>query len=311
MQFELSNGKKGAILAISGSILWGIMGAVCQHLLQGKGVSALWLVNMRMFFAGMLLLLMDYAIYRKDFFAVWRGTKNVVQMLVFSFVTIMAVQFTYLSAVNHMNAAMATVFVSLAPIATIMWVCIREHHLPFFSELICCLMAVLGAVIMATHGDFTSLAVSETGLWWGLALPFAGVVYTCQPGYLMQNYRPSNVTGWGLFLGGLVLLPLVRPWEMTVEPDMDLVLSTAYTIVFGTAVAFWTFLASLQYIKPHIAAIYELVEPLSAILLSVWLLGVLFEGPEMLGTAMIIAPVIYLSLWKPKKTGKMLGERQY
>lgn len=299
----LSDGKKGAVLALSGSILWGIMGAVCQHLLQGKGVSALWLVNMRMFFAGILLLLMDYAIYRKAFFEVWYGTRNVVQMLVFSFVTIMAVQFTYLSAVDYMNAAMATVFVSLAPIATIIWVCIREHHLPFLSEFICCLMAVLGAVIMATHGDFTSLAVSETGLLWGLALPFAGVVYTCQPAYLMKNYRPSNVTGWGLFLGGLVLLPLIRPWELPVEPDMDLLVSTAYTIVFGTAIAFWTFLASLQYIKPHIAAIYELVEPLSAILLSVWLLGVLFEGPEMLGTAMIIAPVIYLSLGKTGVAG--------
>ena len=48
--------SKGAFLAITGSLLWGIMGVACQYLLQDKGISAIWLVNMRMFFAGIILL---------------------------------------------------------------------------------------------------------------------------------------------------------------------------------------------------------------------------------------------------------------
>ena len=63
--------SRGAFLAITGSLLWGIMGVACQYLLQDKGISAIWLVNMRMFFAGIILLLADYFIYRKDFLAVW------------------------------------------------------------------------------------------------------------------------------------------------------------------------------------------------------------------------------------------------
>ena len=106
------------------------------------------------------------------------------------------------------------------------------------------------------------------------------------------------MTGWGLLLTGSVLLPIVQPWTITetVEMDTFTILNVVYTVLFGTAIAFWTFLASLQYIKPQIAAIYELVEPVSAILLSVWLLDVLYQMPEFLGTMMILCPVLYLSL---------------
>lgn len=295
---EMNSARKGAVLAITGSILWGIMGAVCQYLLQDKHVSPIWLVNMRLFFAGIILLALDYGIYHKSFFDVWFTRKSMVQLLIFSFITVMGVQFAYLSAVQHMDAAMATVFVSLAPVMTIFWVCARDKQWPVASEMLCCISAVVGAIIMATHGEFTQLAVSEIGLLWGILLPFAGVVYTVQPGCLMKNFRPSNVTGWGLLVSGVTILPFVKPWELPVEPDFGMVSATAYTVVFGTAVAFWTFLASLRYIKPHIAAIYELIEPFSAIMLTVWLLGVRFELPEMIGTAMIILPVVYLSMRK-------------
>ena len=253
-----------------------------------------------MFFAGIVLLLSDYFMYKKDFFAVWHGRKNILQMLVFSFITIMWVQYAYLTSVEYMNAAMATVFVSLAPIATILWMALRSRRLPQLHEAICCISAVTGAAVMATHGDMTTLSVSEEGLIWGIMLPIAGVVYTVQPGYLMKSFRPSNVIGWGLLLGGTLLLPIVQPWTTDIEMDAFTVFNVAYTVLGGTAIAFWTFLASLQYIKPHIAAIYELIEPVSAILLSVWLLGVVYELPEFIGTVMILCPVVYLSLLQKK-----------
>lgn len=290
--------SRGAILAISGSLLWGIMGVVCQYLLQNKEVSAIWLVNMRMFWAGIILLLADYVIYRKNFFSVWSGKKNIIQMLIFSFITIMSVQLLYLLSVQNMNVAMATVFVSLAPIMTLLWLCLRSRKLPKRFEALCCTSAVLGSIIMATHGEFTSLSVSGIGILYGITLPFAGVVYTIQPAYLMKNYRPSNVTGWGLLVGGCVLLPFVQPWHLPCEMDIYAWSAVVYTVVFGTAIAFWTFLASLKYLEPHIAGIYELLEPLSAIILGVWVLDVMFEVPEWVGTTLIMLPIIYLSLYR-------------
>ena len=201
---DVSPGKKGALLAITGSILWGIMGVTCQYLVQNKGLPPIWVVTVRMFFAGLVLLGADYFIYKKNFFAPWKGMKNIIQMLIFSFITITWVQYVYLSAVRHMNAAMATVFVSLAPIATILWMSLRSKSMPKFYEIICCISAVTGAVVMATHGDMTTLSVSETGIIYGIMLPIFGVIYTVQPGYLMKRFRPSNVTGWGLLLAGTV-----------------------------------------------------------------------------------------------------------
>ncbi|MCR5176791.1 MAG: DMT family transporter [Anaerovibrio sp.] len=294
---RLPAGQKGAILALTGSILWGIMGVSCQYLLQYKGVPALWLVNIRMFFAGIILLVADYMIYRKDFLAIWKGKKNIIQLLIFSFISIMWVQFTYLASVEHMNAAMATVFISLTPIVVILWVSITKHHLPRFYEIVCSASAIIGTIVMVTHGNMLSLSISEEGFLWGIILPVAGVIYTVQPGYLMKHFRPSNVVGWGLLIGGTALLPVVQPWDIsqTVTIDLYSIANLVYTVIFGTALAFWTFLSSLQYIKPYIAAIYEMIEPISAILLSLMILGVLYELPEFIGTLMILCPVFYLS----------------
>ena len=85
---DVSPGKKGALLAITGSILWGIMGVTCQYLVQNKGLPPIWVVTVRMFFAGLVLLGADYFIYKKNFFAPWKGKKNIIQMLIFSFITI-------------------------------------------------------------------------------------------------------------------------------------------------------------------------------------------------------------------------------
>ncbi|SHI88439.1 EamA-like transporter family protein [Anaerovibrio lipolyticus DSM 3074] len=72
---DISPSKKGALLAITGSILWGIMGVTCQYLVQNKGLPAMWVVTIRMFFAGIVLLLADFFIYKKNFLHLGRAEK--------------------------------------------------------------------------------------------------------------------------------------------------------------------------------------------------------------------------------------------
>lgn len=294
----MSGNHKGAVLALSGSLLWGIMGIACQYLMQDRHIPVWWLMCMRMIFAGGLLLVVDRLIYRSDMLAPWRQRGSAVQMVIFTYVTLLCVQFAYLQAVQHINAATATVFIGGEPIVILLWVYLRRWQLPKGFELACCISTGIGVALIATHGDFGSLAISPEGLMWGLSLPLAGAVYTAQPSSLMRRFRPSCVVGWGLFLCGITLMPFVQPWNVPEGMDLQAALVLVYTIVFGTAIAFWLFLSSLRFIRPHIASVYEMLEPLSAVILSIALFDIIFGWPELLGSVLILAPVVLLALKK-------------
>ena len=297
----MTNGTKGAILALTGSLLWGSMGVMCQYLLQDRELPAIWLIDIRMLVAGPLLLLVDYYLYARkhgahSFTAVWQGSKNISNMVVFGLVSILGVQLGYLSGVYYLNVATATVFVSLAPIVMLSWMCVREKKLPKVYESLCCFSAVMGVILMATRGDITGFSFGLVEIFVALMLPLSGAIYTVQPQYIMKHYRASNANGWGMVLAAVVLTPFIAPWNVPIDLTLFDILCILYVAVFGTAIAFWAFLSSLQYIKPHIAGIYELSEALSAIFLSVWLLDVVFAGPEWVATILILVPVVYLAL---------------
>lgn len=291
---------RGLWLASLGALLWGGMGIACQYLLQDRGVPGWWLMSVRMLLAGALLLGVDYHRHGRDFFAPWQSGRSCAELLIFTFITLLGVQYAYMQSVYYINAATATVFIGAEPMVLVLWVCLRERRRPSLFELCCCFSVALGVLLMATRGDLTSLAIGKDGLLWGGILMLMGTVYTAQPAYLMQHFRPANVVGWGLLTGGLVTAPWLRPWQVPLDLDLPALLALGYVVVLGTAVAFWSFLSSLQYLKPHIAGVIEMLEPLSAVLLSLAFFDIVFGLPEFAGSVLILAPVAALAVRKEK-----------
>ena len=146
-----------------------------------------------------------------------------------------------------------------------------------------------------THGSLTSLAISPPALFWGLLSAFAAAFYTVQPKRLICKYRPTLIIGWGMLVGGLLFLPVSRPWDFTGLFNATAALLFSYIIVFGTVIAFACYLGSLQYLQPAETSILGSAEPLAAILLSVTLLHIAFTPFDLLGALSILAAVILLT----------------
>lgn len=53
----MTKSRKGIFYAIVGAIFWGASGTVAQGLFSRSKLSPLWLVGIRLFFAGLLLLI--------------------------------------------------------------------------------------------------------------------------------------------------------------------------------------------------------------------------------------------------------------
>lgn len=53
---KVENKTKGITLAIVGAIFWGGSGVCAEYLMIHKGITSVWLVSVRMLFAGIVIL---------------------------------------------------------------------------------------------------------------------------------------------------------------------------------------------------------------------------------------------------------------
>lgn len=286
---------KGMMLVVFGALLWGGSGVAAQFVLQNKGFSAEWLVVVRMLLSGIILLSLDGITHFGDIFSIWKSRYDSMQLIAFALIGMLGVQYTYFAAIKAGNAATATILQYLMPIVIVLWTVLRYRRRPQLRELFCTALAILGTLLLVTHGSLSSLAISPSALFWGILSAFAAAFYTVQPKYLLSHWRSPLVIGWGMLLGGLAFLPVCPPWNFTGIWDKDACIVFLYIIIFGTIIAFWAYLESIKYIQPTETSTLASIEPLSAIILSALLLNVPFGFIEILGAICIMSTVFILA----------------
>ena len=68
----------------------------------------------------------------KEIFDIWKNKKDAKDMLLFSLIGMLFMQYGYFLAIGHSNAATATVLQYLAPVMIVIYVSIRYHKMPSF-----------------------------------------------------------------------------------------------------------------------------------------------------------------------------------
>lgn len=186
------------------------------------------------------------------------------------------------------------------PVVILVWMAISEKKLPRLSQVLSAFMAIIGTALLVTHGSLTSLSISEKALFWGILSAFAAACYTITPRWLLMRWPSAQVVGWAMLIGGIAIVLICQPTCYFDSFDMAACLSLVYICILGTAVAFWAYVTSTKYILPQEASILNATEPLASIVFSVLLLNVNFQLPEIIGTILIIIPVLYITTRKNK-----------
>lgn len=286
---------KGITLAITGGAFWGGSGVAGQYLLQDCGFGTAWLVASRMVAAGIILLLIDACQHHGDIFSVWRERRNARELLIFALPGMLAVQYSYFACIEYGNAAAATVLQYLMPAFMVLYTTVSTRRLPSGVQAGCVALAILGTFLLVTHGNLGTLALPALALFWGVISGITGAIYTMAPKRLIRTYRATLITGWGMLIGGLCLVPWGQPWQATGTWTALSIATFLYIIIFGTVLAFWFYLGSTKYIQPAETGVLASMEPLTAIVLSVLLLGASFGLAEILGAVCILATVAILA----------------
>lgn len=100
-----------------------------------------------------------------------------------------------------------------------------------------------------------------------------------------------------MLISGLCMNMIHPVWKVEVQDwSLIMMLVLAFTIHFGTTIAFWMFIKSLEYLEAKETTLLGTVEPLTAVVSSVIWLNLPFGLLQVVGMILILVMVVYLSL---------------
>lgn len=296
----MKNRKTGLILVVLGATFWGIGGTVAQKLFQDFSIDVNWLVTIRLLVAGILLLAIQYFTKdRRQIFDVWKDKRSAFQLIVFGIFGMLAVQYTYMASIDHGNAAVATLLQYQAPILIITYMVLRKQMRLRQKDFVTVILALGGCFFLLTNGSLSGLSVPAPAIVWGLLSAVALAFYTLYAASLLAYFDSLVIVGWAMVIGGGLFSIIHPPWQMdyTSLPSEGY-LYLIFVIIFGTMIAFWFVIESLQSLSPKETSLIGSLEPLAAVLTTVFWLHEPFGFYQWLGTGSIIVMILLMALGK-------------
>ncbi|MNW23336.1 putative inner membrane transporter YicL [compost metagenome] len=293
----MSRGR-GLFFIITGAIFWGIGGTVAKKLFQQYGIDMGWLVTIRLLIAGCLLLGV-HACKRgiAATFEIWSHGKLSIQLIIFGVVGMLGVQYTYMASIDRGNAAVATLLQYLAPVMIIIYAAIRKHAIPTRKDLYSVVLALLGCFLLLTNGSLSQLSVPPDAVIWGVLSGVALAFYTLYAFRFLESYDSLAIVGWAMIIGGAVLSIIHPPWHMSAANlPVEAYLYLIFVVLFGTMLAFWMYVESLNSLSPKESSLLGSLEPLAAVLTTVFWLKDSFGWLQWMGTACILVMVLFLTV---------------
>lgn len=310
MKKEKNLQMTGIVMTLAGGGLWGFCGSCGQYLFQYKEVTSGWLVPLRLTFAGLLILVLLACREKGRVLDVWRERQGRRDILIFSVFGMMLCQYSYFTTIQYSNAGTATVLQYTGPALILVYLCIRDRKKPRAYELAALFCSMFGTFILATHGNISELAIPAEALLWGMISAVTLVIYTLQPAGLMKRYSTLLTLGWGMLIGGLVLMLLMRPWTLSPVVDRQTVLAMSFIVLFGTICAFYFYLTGVKLVGASSASMLACIEPVAATVISVVWLKVRFRMIDLLGFVFVLSTVFIISLNQKKEDMVRQGERR-
>ncbi len=292
---DKSEKVKGTAFALIGGALWGFSGTCGQYLFNFKDMNTEWLTSIRLLFSGIIMVVIAMLTQRENIKGIFSDKYDRIALVIFGIAGLLTCQYTYFVTISNSNAATATVLQYLGPALIMIFVCFKAKRMPNKKEILAVILAISGTFLLATHGSLKELAISPKGLIFGLLSALSLAVYSILPGKIIQRWGSLTVTGFGMFIAGIVFTLIVRTWNISQSLDFAAVFVVLLIIIFGTVIPFTLYLQGVGYIGASKASMLACVEPLSATIISALWLKNKFMPIDLLGFALIITTVLMLS----------------
>lgn len=286
---------KGFIYTVIGTVAWGFSGIFGEYLMKDLSLDAKWLTAFRMICAGLILIIISLIFDKNESVKIFKNKKDLVELVLFSLFGLVFCQYTFLMAILHSNAGTATVLQYIGPIFIILYVCARALRLPTRIETLSIVFAFMGVFLLSTNGNVHTLVISKEGLLWGLLSALGAMLYILIPGNLLKKYSSLVLTGYGMLFGGTILYIIIGGWNYSLDINLQVVLGLSAIILIGTVLAYTLYLQGVKFLGPVRAGLLAAIEPVSAVIFSIILLGTDFSFIDLIGILIILFSVYLLT----------------
>lgn len=280
-----------------------------EWILNNTNLSVSFFLTVRLITAG-LCILFFLSITGKQIFLIWTDISWLKQLVVFSVLGMLGVQYTFVAAIEASNASIATLLQFLGPVYIILFLSWKNKIFPPKYQIIGIIGTLIGLFLLLTNANVKVLLISKEALLWGLAVGVAFSIYTVYPARLMKEWGVLLIVGWGMLVGGVVLAGVTQVWksdEWTHLTVFPINLIVVIIILIGT-IAFILFLSSMKYITAVETSILSSIEPLTAMIISVFWFGQILGSWQYIGVIIMLLFVTWLSIageikWMRKSKG--------
>lgn len=291
-------------LAALAAVMWGISGLFAKALFNfSKQVTPLWLTQIRLVIAGLVLLLLAESLGQKPIQAL-KNRHHALVILAYAIFGLLPVQLFYFIVVREANASIATILQFIGPFFVIAYLALSHQQIMRRLDLLAAAIAFIGVFLLSTHGHFNHLAITPVALFWGLLSAVGEAAYTLIPVKLVQKNSSLVITGWGMIIAGVGII-LVHPQLPPIPNQPQVWLYTAAVILIGTIIPFQIMATALRYVKPATVSLLDAFEPLSATIGSVLIFHLPLTGMDWLGSLLVVLAVMALNITSQKKKHKI------
>jgi drug/metabolite transporter (DMT)-like permease len=302
-----SSNSRALAFTVVGSAFWGLSGTAAQALFKYFNFPVVGLLSIRLLCGGAILL--AFIRPRKP------DRRDVTKLIIVALLGFLGSQLTYLLAIQNSNAATATLlqFLFLPIVAlyealtgTIRW---------SFRWTAVVLLAIVGTLLLIGAIGFgvIHLLITEAGLAFGLLAACCASFYALYSRPIVREKGPWWLVTWGFALGGVFSAPfgaLALSDYATPRAEyaqLEVIGLAAFVLVFGTILAYGSFLTGLQRLTATEVSVISSLEPITAAAAAYAFLGVVLTGFQYLGGALILAAVVMIALQDRRKPERDLA----
>ncbi|GIE88826.1 DMT family transporter [Actinoplanes regularis] len=299
-----SAGARLSLLQLSiAGVLWGTAGVVVQVVAARTGLGAVQIGFYRLLFAAGTMLLLGLPARRQ----IWAAFRSAPGAVITAGVGLAAYQALYFVAVRLTGVSIATVVsLGLAPVLLSAWETIRTRQRPGNAELGASAAAIIGLVLISsvtadgatTDDSATGSGMTAAGL--GLLAAIAsGTVYAASTALsrrTTQGVPPLILTTLSCTIGAIALAPIAVARGVAFAPSFQPIALLGYLGAITTALAYACFYTGLRHTSGSVAVVVTLLEPLTAALLAVLLIGEPLALPTIVGGLLLLGAVTTLYL---------------
>ncbi len=293
---------KGIIYTLLGASCWGLSGSMGQYLFTVQQMDSRWLVPIRLGLSGILILLYCLIRHKDTVFKPWKSVEMAKWMIIYGVAGVSICQFLYFLTIELSNAAMGTILQDLSPIFILIFTCMTSKRLPRSFEIISILLAITGVFLLTTHGDLKHISLPLPALIAGIGSAFCVMIYNVLAPKITNSIPVIVAQGWSFLLGGALLGIAFRTWKIHYIPNLMGILGILFVVVIGNICAFTLYISGVSKIGPQKAILYSFAEPITAALISTFVLKSRFTIYDAIGFGLIFMMLFFITFGSKENT---------